>query len=323
TQVLARGVSRRRVLNAAGAMAGGLALRRREALAQDDLDTTIDIEDTGPDDIPQCAACLQGQRCIAGECCPEKQACDDVCCPPETVGCTAPLVGPDGSIGKAGCLCPEGLFYHEWENTCRRCEAFGEACRGAGDCCTGVCLDGACSCVGGGNTCTGDDQCCIGHCERGICTCVTSGGACGADYDCCGAACVDGVCSTCTAAGGACRTNDECCGKKSHSGKAPYEEWGACVDGVCHCCYNGSTYLKCGRGYPYGDDLEYPSSGLCCDYPLVGYGCCADPTDCSTCIVGCCTDGVDCDVASQTFPGCPPRSAKFDVLLPDQFACTT
>ncbi len=93
---LSRGISRRRILNAAGALAGGLFLRRRETLAQDDRDDTIDVEDTGPDDIPPCSTCLRGQRCVAGECCPEKQACDETCCPTETVVCTAPPVGRMG-----------------------------------------------------------------------------------------------------------------------------------------------------------------------------------------------------------------------------------
>jgi len=325
TRSLADGISRRRLLSAAGLAAGWLSLgHRREIGAQDDRDEGSTIEIVGVDDTPcSTVACPLNHRCIAEACCPEKQACGDVCCPPQTVGCIAPPVGPDGSIGKAGCLCSEGLFYDDWANTCRSCLSFGDPCRGESDCCTGVCVDGACSCIGGGNACTGDDQCCNGHCDRGICTCVQSGGACSADYACCGVACVGGVCSNCTLAGGSCRTDDDCCGKKSHSGKAPFEEWGTCVDGVCRCCYNGSWNLACGPGYPGGDGLEYPTADLCCDYPLTGYGCCEDQTDCASCVVGCCTDGVDCDIAAGIFPGCPARAAKIDVLPTDPFACST
>src|SRR5215203_1949163 len=162
TRSLADGISRRRLLSAAGLAAGWLSLgHRREIGAQDDRDEGSTIEIVGVDDTPcSTVACPLSHRCIAGACCPEKQACGDVCCPPQTVGCIAPPVGPDGSIGKAGCLCSEGLFYDDWANTCRSCLSFGDPCRGESDCCTGVCVDGACSCIGGGNACTGDDQCC-------------------------------------------------------------------------------------------------------------------------------------------------------------------
>lgn len=91
----------------------------------------------------------------------ETQIRGETCCPPESIGCTAPPSGPDGPLGEPGCLCPGSLGYDARTNTCL-CYGIGETCRSDADCCNhewdfspeypdnstsfGRCVDGICQC---------------------------------------------------------------------------------------------------------------------------------------------------------------------------------
>ena len=287
TVSLARGISRRRLVNATAFATSLLALRRRaDVAAQDDRDSDPSLQDDGTnyDDLPLCAGCGAEERCVAGVCCPQQQDCFDVCCPPVAVGCTSPPTLPDGTVGQAGCLCPNGQIHDESTNRCVYCFGIGSACDNDGDCCSGACEEGACRCKHEGEPCK-DFECCSGGCGP------------------------DGTCTACTAPGGACAADIECCGMQA--GKSG---WGKCLDGVCRCCLRGAI-AACGAG-------DNPGFDLCCDYPLVGYMCCDDLADCSTCQVGCCTDGVDCDTATNTFPGCSRTARHVSEFSPDPSGCS-
>ncbi len=137
------------MVNATTLATGWLALRRgTRVAAQDDRDADSSLQDDGADfdDLPLCAGCGVEERCVAGRCCPRQQDCFDVCCPPQAVGCTAPLTLPDGTVGLAGCLCPDWLVYDVTLNACIHCLPVGSFCDGKKECCTGKCEEGTCQC---------------------------------------------------------------------------------------------------------------------------------------------------------------------------------
>lgn len=108
--------------------------------------------------------CDEGTACVGAECCPLVQACFDICCPPENIGCVAPHELPDGSLTSASCLCPEGADYRDGQ--CAPCLGSGFCCGGEATCCPGT------TCCGG--ICISDDfaYCCAGNPCANQCDCI-------------------------------------------------------------------------------------------------------------------------------------------------------
>jgi hypothetical protein len=167
TRVLAGSGSRRRFLGRLGAgMLGGVA-------------ALLGISDTAARCRPAGRTCSANDHCCSrfcgdrdrtgdGQCEPcEGVVCDELCCPPETIGCTENVL-PDGTA-LIGCLCPEGTLYDRARNECRPCANVGGTCRADEDCCDGVCAeDGRCvdrSCCSPEAVCDADGTagiCCAG-----------------------------------------------------------------------------------------------------------------------------------------------------------------
>jgi hypothetical protein len=155
------------------------------------------------------------------------------------------------------------------------CGGGGMACAVATDCCTGACVNGACSaaqCVSIGAACpTSDNACCTDTCAAGKCapigsggTCTTAGNACSTSMECCSGLCSNGTCniasSYCT------QTNDICFDATS------------CCGGVCT-SPNASPVSATNPGtcaVPPGGSCDV--DGVLCDPANVGCpgGCCSD-----------------------------------------------
>ncbi len=183
-----------------------------------------------------------------------------------TVSAGAPAVAGEANGGAAGAV--TGPIFR------LDCGLFGDACDGGGDCCSGICTDGACS--------------------SRVMECGLPGESCGASTDCCNLSCVDSECSAdaCTADGEACAEDGDCC-----SGTCGAD--GACVplNTACRTAGNPCTDVgpnstqccsglcgedgTCSRGGSFcvqvGDICR--SSGECCTAECVlgdnGVGTCA------------------------------------------------
>ena len=125
---------------------------------------------------PKCGAC---ETCKKGKCKPI----------PGQKPCGAECIASDACCtgGQARCLhnftCVSGA--------CVNC--VGANCGSPSQCCTGLCIGGACSCAEVNEACTTNAQCCDGTCKAGKC-CIPSGGLCNALNQCCSGQCSVGSC---------------------------------------------------------------------------------------------------------------------------------
>jgi hypothetical protein len=131
------------------------------------------------------AVCVQSAECCSENCDPETNRCltSAMCraaggdCEQPTDCCTLQC-GADGKCSADACVSDD------------------QACETNEECCSGVCLDGACgalnpSCKTAGNACQSGEDCCSKTCgENGTCTlgvsyCIQPGDVCARDNDCC------------------------------------------------------------------------------------------------------------------------------------------
>ncbi|HLK38758.1 MAG TPA: hypothetical protein VKU41_18480 [Polyangiaceae bacterium] len=189
------------------------------------------------------------------------------------------------------------------------CAPSRASCTSGGDCCSGSCSSGQCTCMSFAALCHGDADCCEdlacdhnGRCSFGCRsdgTSCTTGGA-----NCCSGACVGGICGPprCITTGGSCDSSGDCCdglgcviegdagrgacqpgcagalGACGGTGKAPF-----CCSGTA--CAAGVCVVAC-----RGTDLSCTHDNECCDsFACVGGKCracsgsggtCANSGDC-------------------------------------------
>jgi hypothetical protein len=188
---------------------------------------------TGCDGDLQCnatndlCACPAGSReCAAGsgDCVPNAQCCN---CGGPCNQCQNGQCLPIGN-GQQG-ACAGGQVCQNGNCAAPAPVGLGDACTvAAGNCLTGSCVNGFCTCINGtqpcGNSCIGADQCC-GECTNGtVCLggrCaaplpVGLGGACNQATVCTVGACVQGTC--------ACGNNTKLCGTACIAAEACCEE---------------------------------------------------------------------------------------------------
>jgi hypothetical protein len=191
-----------------------------------------------------------GVGAVPGPACPHPWVkCDDLCCPPETIGC----VVETGGSKAIGCLCPEGSTWDQKDNVCAPDgPGFAIACSDDKECDSGNCCGGSC--------CPAGKVCCGGHCvvfENCVCPPGTS---CAAD-------------ATCITYGATYSTAGTCC-------PYPYRSF-CCGDsapgagnGAAGCCL-------------LGVDCPWDAGSTCASNPLyasggeIWYSCVVDPAgDC-------------------------------------------
>ncbi|MBX3208917.1 MAG: hypothetical protein KF764_28050 [Labilithrix sp.] len=238
----------------------------------DDGSKAIDgaIKDSGASDVSinDAAACkIVGQTCAgSGDCCSANcDAPSSTCAPPLTV-----------------------------------CKAPGEQCVAPNECCTGSCVNGACSnkqCVPDKPTagaCGQPGDCCSGICTNGTCgsvnggqSCRTAGNPCANANECCSNLCNNGICSGavsfCTQQGEVCSTNFECC-------------TGNCVKA------GGNVTGTCGAPLGMGASQCRPSGTVC------GVSADGGATDPGQCESSCCSRSCGPFGGLNGFRVCQPAS---------------
>ena len=138
------------------------------------------------------------------------------------------------------------------------CQANGAPCSTAAECCSTLCVGGACQAQQcGGNPCTTNAECCSGmSCVNGVCTtqqCLPAGSNCaGSPQPCCnGLVCSGGICGGtggCSQAGSACAADADCCSGLN------------CLGGICQTASCSGPNLPCQPNTPC-------CSGLTCPFP--------------------------------------------------------
>src|SRR5262249_1748981 len=145
----------------------------------------------------------EGQQCLIDGDCSSKN-----CGGSDTCGCSSavlntmviPMVWVSGTCAvDADCCdavsCTHYHYLGTQIGTC--CNQVGGDCQNDGECCTGSCVNGACSCVPVGEySCYSDGDCCTGSCffpapplTGGLCW-KTAGEQCGNDYECLADSCI-------------------------------------------------------------------------------------------------------------------------------------
>jgi hypothetical protein len=232
-------------------------------------DGGVNLPDASYNDAPTCK--------VVGQGCGTSTDCCSANCNATTKTCGAPING---------------------------CKLPAAACSSPNECCTGSCVNGACSdkqCVPDKPTagvCGVAGDCCSGICTNHRCasvnpgqTCRTSGNPCGNASECCSNLCNNGVCSSavsfCTQQGEVCSTNFECCG--GNCVKQGTNTTGACGaptsgGGVPSGCSPSGTV--CGVADPANDGGALPCDQACCSRSCgyfgasAGFRVCQPPSGC-------------------------------------------
>lgn len=194
------------------------------------------------------------------------------------------------------------------------CLPFGDPCGQPADCCSGVCVGGACLCnPAPGARCASSEECCPGQvCSGGACVqgCRGVGDGCDFAIDCCSGACnALGRCSA-TCSSGACAATADCC--IGHYCALGFCSYGACGD-LGDLCDDGSDCCQSPK--------HLTCSGSTCRCGTFASACATDADCCNllVCSGGLCHpspgtagDGQSClanlDCKSGTCAGAAPPS---------------
>ena len=149
--------------------------------------------------------CCSGSNCLNGLCACSKNGCECMNNSSCSSGyCFGGKCKPDEKSKKISCLrigdacessndCCQGSTCMASNipatNFCESCANTDWPCSENSMCCSGLCIDGACSCNTLGCVCADDDNCASGICVNGLCSCNTVSCVC-ADGD----TCASGVC---------------------------------------------------------------------------------------------------------------------------------
>jgi hypothetical protein len=192
-----------------------------------------------------------GRTAVPGPACPHPWVrCDDLCCPPETIGC----VVKTGETKAIGCLCPEGSTWDQKDNVCEPDgPGFAIVCADDKECDSGNCCGGKC--------CDAGKVCCGGLCVPSLEQCVCPPGT-----SCAATATCITYGATYSSAGTCCPypLNSFCCGDS-----AP-----GAGNGAAGCCLNGV-------------DCPWDAGSICSSNPyspyliggLIHYDCGSDPAE--------------------------------------------
>jgi hypothetical protein len=127
------------------------------------------------------AGCEAGQECQGGQCRCTTTSCVGCCDGDVCQGATEDHCGIFGEpciacvfahvCENGSCVCPGGWF--ETHGVCGpvpNCARDGNACTAHGQCCSGFCVGGSCTCSGTDQGCLFDAECCSGlHCVGSVC----------------------------------------------------------------------------------------------------------------------------------------------------------
>lgn len=130
-------------------------------------------------------SCATGQHCVAGTCKCDAASCTGCC---DGTTCRAGASNDAcGQGGEACSACTTGSTCQSGDCVANLCRALGEGCSGTSECCwsldcgrTGVC------CLGFSALCASDSNCCSGRCVDSACTCTNVGQTCATTRECCG-----------------------------------------------------------------------------------------------------------------------------------------
>lgn len=187
---------------------------------------------------------------------------------------------PDGDVCSLDRECCGNLCF---ESTCQvrspACQATGETCDEAFDCCSLSCVDGLCAdaCAGDSDSCERDEECCSSTCQDGACLpltdrCGTSGNNCVTNGECCSGLCWQGTCdadgSYCAQTDDACRSGTDCC-----SGVCTVEP--GRVLGTCSAPPSGAANCQGGIAGTLCSECNDCCSRLCVPYGARGIFVCA------------------------------------------------
>ncbi len=186
-----------------------------------------------------------------------------------------------------------------------------EACADHVECCSGVCLNGACTsnanCDGFGVACSSGATCCSGQCKddgtgtftcgTGLGACEPLGAACTTAADCCSLGCQGGVCvdQICASIGGACGADSDCCGNDC---AGTCQGGGACKP-AGEDCTNGGDQSCCSRAcVDLGGAMRCAAAPMC----RVEGEVCSDNDDCCnfSCDGGKCRTLGDCVMVGES-----------------------
>jgi hypothetical protein len=219
------------------------------------------------------------------------------------------------------------------------CLALGEACTGAGDCCslscdltTNTCSQGSCGVAGA--ACTVATDCCTLSCVGGICDavqCTTTGEACGGNAECCTNNCASGACAAivvggCTTVGNACSGDTECCSLNCQGGRCAPSFVCAPIGDICYTgpdCCTGVCTIPSGLSAGTCGSIDVTGAGGCAvaGLPCTDFGqCCSRvcvPTSMgiNVCQVtsGCRLQGELCTETAECCPG-PDQSSQYGLM---------